>query len=288
MTVGRRLIHQSSSEAAPGRLSCSPRSFGDRSPQMYKMNQVTASSPAQREEGRPLILIGTHHKTGTKWLFDVFKQICEVKKVEFFNGPQRKAPKTCAVLFQDQSQFDLAALPGSFRGLHMIRDPRDVIVSGAFYHRHSHESWLKKRRWCFGLRTYQEALNKCASDEAALRFEMEQAAGDTIRNMLAWNYTDPRFFEVRYEDLIQDESLELFRRIFTFLGYADIEMPELLRIAQNNSLFSDRVSNPGHVRSGAPAQWTQHFTPALKARFTELYGDALERLGYVSPGGEWK
>lgn len=252
-----------------------------------RKNEPPADSAAVRNpEKASLQLVGTHHKTGTVWMRDVFRQICEHRGTPFFSGRQRDAPASCAVMFQDHSEFDLAALAVPFRGLHMIRDPRDVIISGAFYHRHAAEKWLHRRQWRFGLKSYQTAINACPTEEKALLFEMENAAGRTIRAMLDWDYTNPCFFEVRYEDLIQDETLEIFRRIFIFLGYEEAELPSLLEIVRQNSLFSG-CRNPHHVRSGKVAQWKEHFTPALRARFVELFGDALERLGYEAEGSKW-
>ena len=250
-------------------------------------HEPSADSVAARiPKEAPLQLVGTHHKTGTVWMRDVFRQICGHRGTLFFSGRQRDAPAACAVIFEDHSKFDLAALAVPFRGLHMIRDPRDVITSGAFYHRHAAEKWLHRRQWRFGLKSYQTAINACPTEEKALLFEMENAAGRTIRAMLDWDYTNPCFFEVRYEDLIQDETLEIFRRIFIFLGYEEAELPSLLEIVRQNSLFSG-CRNPHHVRSGKVAQWKEHFTPALRARFVELFGDALERLGYEAEGSKW-
>lgn len=243
-------------------------------------------APRPEIQGRLLQLVGTHHKTGSAWMTDVFRQICEYRGTLFFSGWQRDAPASCVVIFEDHSKFDLAALAVPFRGLHMIRDPRDVIISGAFYHRHAAEKWLHRRQWRFGLKSYQTAINACPTEEEALLFEMENAASHTIREMLNWDYTNPRFFEVRYEDLVQDRSLEIFRRIFIFLGYEEAELPSLLEIARQNSLFSG-CRKPHHVRSGKVAQWKEHFTPALRARFVELFGDALERLGYEAEGSKW-
>lgn len=233
----------------------------------------------------PLILVGAHHKAGTNLLFGIFNEICKRRNEYFFYGNQSDAPKLCSVLFHDNSDFDLVALSTEFRGLHIIRDPRDIIISGAFYHRHSDEAWLHEPQPQFGSMTYQQAINSCSTDEEAILFEMENAAMYTIKKMLDWDYANPCFFETRYEDLVQDHSLEIFKQIFVFLGYPDDDLPELLNIAYKNSLFSG-VKSP-HIRSGKPYQWKQYFTPALKFRFLELYGDALQVLGYEKIESSW-
>jgi len=80
--------------------------------------------------------------------------------------------------------------------------------------------------------------------------------------------------------------LEIFKQIFIFLGYPHKDLPQLLKIAYKNSLFSGKKSP--HIRSGKIEQWKQHFTPALQTRFLELYGNALQRLGYEKTESSWQ
>lgn len=229
-----------------------------------------------------LILVGTHHKTGTVWLKNVFGKISRELGLQFYSGCQSELPEDADVFFENHSRFDLACLRGEFRGLHMIRDPRDILVSGCFYHVKSLEPWLHVGRSEFGGATYQEKLRSFASLEDRLRFEMEGVAADTIREMASWDYEQPEFLEVRYEDLIFDEDLHLFHEIFTHLGIPGRSIPCALRVAHENSLFSGRVRDAGHIRSGAASQWTEHLSAANRRRFVELFPDLLVRLGYES------
>jgi hypothetical protein len=226
------------------------------------------------------ILIGTHHKTGTNWLNAIFRSICTEYALSFRYGEQAQLTGDLEVFLQDHSHFDLRALENEFRGLHMIRDPRDVIISGCFYHQKSDEAWLHQPRADFGGKSYREALRECRDQEAQLAFEMAHTAKDTIADMLSWDYHHPRFFEVKYEDLMADTELMLFHRIFVFLGFPTAVLPKLLKIAFDNSLFSGRLKKGGHIRSGKTRQWRQYFTKAVGHRFLDLYGDALIALGY--------
>ena len=163
--------------------------------------------------------------------------------------------------------------------MHLIRDPRDLIISGVFYHeRCTSERWLTVPNPKFQGLSYQQTLAGLPSLEEKIRFEMLHIGGSTIRDMLAWNYGRPQFYEAKYEDLIEDVELRRFRDIFTFLGYPEEQMDELLQIAFNCSLFSGRVN--GHIRSGLPRQWQSYFTKPLHRQFLEHFGDALVRLGY--------
>jgi hypothetical protein len=226
------------------------------------------------------ILIGTHHKTGTVWLSSIFRAICQEHSLIFFMGAQADLPAQYDVFLQHHSEFDLDALGPLCRGLHMIRDPRDVIVSGCFYHQTSEEEWLHTPFEALQGRTYQEALNRCDTLDEKLQFEMEHAGKRTIEAMANWNYAQSSFLELKYEDLIRDTDLTLFRKALTFVGFPESMLPSLLAIAYNNSLFSGQPEKSGHIRSGAARQWEKYFKGRHKERFLEMFGDVLIRLGY--------
>jgi len=236
------------------------------------------------------ILVGTHHKTGTVWLLAIFQKICRELGLRFSHRQdgqpvvlsQTESVRYHDVLFHEQNRFDLNNPQSHYKGIHLIRDPRDIIVSGCFYHQKSHEEWLHLKREPFEGMSYQEKINSYDALDDQILFEMEHSAKNNIERMLAWDYENPHFLEVKYEDLILDHDLVLFHRIFTFLGFPGTNIPDILRIAYDNSLFSGKVRNDTHIRSGKSQQWVRYFKPIHKRRFLELFGDALIRLGYES------
>jgi hypothetical protein len=238
-------------------------------------------------ETLPLILVGTHHKTGTKWMLQLFEGFCAALGERLHSGPQGQLPPATRVFFQDHSRFDFTTLGRPDPGLHLIRDPRDVLISGARYHARASEPWLHQRRRRFWGLTYQEAIRWRRSLGDAVLFEMDHAGGHTIRQMLEWDQTRPEFFEAKYEDLVEDRDLSLFRRLLLFLGYDADRLPILEAIIRKRSLFGGTVSDPMHVSDGRPQQWREVFDDRLRRRFHERFGDALERLGY-DPGDEWR
>ena len=230
------------------------------------------------------ILVGTHHKTGTVWLAAIFEQLCNRLGLAYVKSGVDSLPAAFDVWLEDHSQFGSMLQQGGYRGVHIIRDPRDVIVSACRYHQTSNEPQLHVPKPEFGGMTYQEKLCSLEPD-AQLLLEMEHSAGYNIRCMTEWDYSNPDFFEVKYEDLMADTDLLLFHRIFTFLGFPAEVLPTVLGIAYNNSLFSGRVAST-HVRSGRSRQWEAHFKPVHKERFHQLFGDALMQLGYET-GRDW-
>lgn len=148
------------------------------------------------------------------------------------------------------------------------------------------QQWLDRpARWLGGC-TYREQLLALPTLDDRIRFEMTHVGGQVIGAMVAWNDADAHFLTIKYEDLIEDADLVLFRRIFSFLGYPEAQLDRLCRIAWEKSLFSGRVDRPEHVRSGKPAQWREMFGRDLSREFHARFGPALIRLGY-EPDARW-
>lgn len=231
------------------------------------------------------ILVGTHHKTGTVWMKTIFETIAQRHALTFFSGSGHELPEIWDIFLEDHSRFRFGALPRSFRGLHLIRDPRDQAVSACFYHQHAAESWLHAPRPEFRGRTYHQMITSYSDPDDRLLFELEHNAALAIRAMQQWTYGRPEFIELTYEQLMADTDLAIFRRAFLFLGFPPAVVPELLTIAWDHSLFSGRVAPSPHVRSGRPGEWRHHFKPRHRRRFLELFGDVLVQLGYEHDDG---
>lgn len=213
----------------------------------------------------------------------VFRAVARDLGLSFFDGAQEALPVDCGVFLQNHARVDLDALQPA-RAVHLVRDPRDVIISAAHYHLTADEPWLHEPRNPTG-QTYQQSLRRCTTLDARLDFEMRHASGRTIRDMQAWPYGRSDVIEVRYEDLVQDSQLELFHRIYAFLGIPGGAMPTALQHAWDHSLFSGRVASD-HVRSGRVEQWRSVFTRPLGERFLERHPTALRDLGY-EPDDSW-
>ena len=236
---------------------------------------------------RPLIVVCTHHKTGTVWMADIFRAIKKEFKLKLHNGLQQALPPDADIFLQDHSRVDMIALRGrnpdrAVRCVHIIRDPRDVIISGCFYHVKTTEKWANNPKEEFGGKTYREAISALPDDHAKLAFEMAHTGAKTIRDMLAWNYQDKDVLEIKYEDIINDKEFKVFRPMMKFLGFDGPELERVLEIVEAHSLFGGAKKEGGdvHVRSGESRQWRKTFTPELKAEFRRLHPDVLQKLGY--------
>ena len=226
------------------------------------------------------ILAGTHHKTGTYWLSNILKQICSENNLTYYMGKQENLPENCDVFFSQHSEFILEKIAVPYRGVHLIRDPRDVIISACFYHMKSTEKWLHVKRKIYDDMTYQEKLNNLPTLEEKIMCELLRSEKKLVSQMQLWNYQNPLFIEIKYEDLIRDFKLVLFKKIFKFLGFPKELIPRILEICYENSLFSGRVKKITHIRPGQAGEWKKYFSAGHKEKFLELFGNLLIDLGY--------
>lgn len=251
----------------------------------------------------PRIVHCAHHKAGTVWFTRILSEIANTRgltiassydggsvpqsdiavysvvaplseeevAIAFHGAPHRR--QAAANDFMHRSGLQL----GGFRGTHMIRDPRDMVVSGWYYHLRCTETWAITPHQRYGGRSYQEILNDLGPHDG-LMAEIEETTRRTLVHMARWNYEQPDFLELRYEDLLTNERV-WFERVFQHYGFAEALARDSLAIADKHSRDNLPVGDE-HVRSGEPGEWRGHFKPDHIARFKKLTGHLLVDLGY--------
>jgi len=248
--------------------------------------------------GPPLIVIATHHKGGTVWLWNIFREIAKCLKIniemetyqKIYHRPNCIAANSfCDIFFQPFSvgintiEMISVRFPGRcIKGLHLIRDPRDIVISGAYYHMKSEEQWLHEPNPDFKNMTYQEKINSLSSDFDRFVFEMDNFATSTIRQMANWDYHTNHFFELRYEDLVKDVDCMIFRSAFLHLGFTDSNLELAMQICSENSIANKNylLLNSNHIRSGQTEQWRKYFTAELHEIFEKKFPGVIQKLSY--------
>ncbi|EAR52756.1 hypothetical protein OG2516_00979 [Oceanicola granulosus HTCC2516] len=247
------------------------------------------------------LCIATHHKTGTVWMRRTFLKFAEAEGIPFL---RMSRPATIAELPEEgpalvtnwsaRFPFEMFLHPEA-RFVHMIRDPRDVLISGARYHVAAplgNERWLAAPRAALGGKSYQEHIAALPDFAAQLRFEMAGKHAETLTEMLAWPYGHPHVADLRYEDMIEDVDCARFRAALEKLGVAGFDIDRLVESYWTHSLFGGirdegarKANVRAHVRSGRKAQWRELLPRAVAEEYAMLYGDALIRLGYARDHG---
>ena len=195
---------------------------------------------------------------------------------------QKRLRSRTDIFMQNHSKVDVDVLP-PYVGSHIIRDPRDMIVSGYFYHLWTTEQWAHLPRPEHGGRTYQEHLSSLDRHDGLLA-EIQNTA-PRVRRMLEWDYHNPRFLELKYEDVIENEEAA-FTAIFDKYGFDEKSIERSVQIAAGFSFTRKTgrsigaVQEGSHTRSGKSGQWVEYFEEEHKVAFVETLGDALIQLGY--------
>ncbi|MEM1374139.1 MAG: sulfotransferase domain-containing protein [Pseudomonadota bacterium] len=244
-----------------------------------------------------IICVGTHHKTGTVWMRKVFRGIANDQDIPFMqvNRAKRMAdiPETgpcICVNWHSAFPPEMLAHPDA-RFIHIIRDPRDVLLSGLRYHRVAglgNEKFLREKRDEWGGKNYQDHLNSITDEHDALIFEMEHKHHETLQEMLHWDYGHPNSIEIAYEDLIEDTDCSLFRDTLEKIAAPGVDIDRAVQVYWDKSLFGglakkeDRESAvPGeHVASGKPAQWVENLPRDVAETYVKRYGNDLKELKY--------
>ncbi|MBS1261133.1 MAG: hypothetical protein MAG453_00454 [Calditrichaeota bacterium] len=194
-------------------------------------------------------------------------------------------------------QVDFHSFP-EFRGSHFIRDPRDMVISAYYYHVWTREPWCidpdfdwtplirnphfrnyisADQRDDPGRISYQDYL-KSLDRTRGMILEMLRNK-DHIDHMSRWDYNNPNFIEVRYEDVVGAE-VEAFRRVFEHYGFHPKLIERGLHHVDRFSLGRKRRGARSHTRSGRTRQHEREFTPELREVFAAMYGPTLSQLGY--------
>jgi hypothetical protein len=99
------------------------------------------------------------------------------------------------------------------RGVHVVRDPRDMLVSGYFSHKNTHDT----SEWPALIR-HRDKLQQLSKEEG-LMLEMEFSR-PFFEDMLTWNYEQENVLELRMEDVTAN-PVDHFLAISDFLGILD-------------------------------------------------------------------
>ncbi len=246
-------------------------------------------SPFRRSCHRQIVHCA-YHKMGTRWLTNVLSGVADHygMSLQFIDNNIEDLDLSHDIVILNHSDLLAQQLKG-FVGSHMLRDLRDVVVSGYYYHLWTTESWAHQCMPTLGGLSYQNYLKRL-SLEAGVMAEIRNLARYVQRRKIRqWNFDDPRFHELRYEQMFGDED-EAFAVLFEHYGFTSEAIENGLRIAKRYS-FGALASNDrqtrstSHLRSGKSGQWEKVFSDQHKSVFKELLGDVLIQTGYETNFG---
>ena len=242
----------------------------------------TAFKPAKVMEKPGVMFVATHHKAMTTYFHAVLRPLCFALNIPFDRVNSELPDRRAKLFLSMQGKQDFKAL-GAYRGVHVMRDPRDMIVSGYHYHKWTHETWV--HRLDDQGESYQEKLNRLDMRDG-LFLEIQHFIFFYRRTLEAWDMTNPCMLEVSYESLMGPERNSIYTKIFTHLGFESAELElavDLMRLFEAESRTgkkSGAVSKNSHLRSGKPRQWETDLMPEHLDYINQELGPILSKFGY--------
>ncbi len=246
-------------------------------------------TPFTDNSRQKLIVHCCYHKVGTAWFIRVLRKIARYYGLNFQCCLQSELKRNTDIFMEYTSRLDIEKLP-DYVGSHIIRDPRDVVISAYFYHLWTKEEWAHIPRKSLKNLSYQEYLNSLNQEEGLIA-EMQGISKEVIEEMSCWDYNNPNFFEFKYEDIIRNEE-KVFYEIFEHYNFNEKAIQNCITIAEKFNFKNQSKRNIGaikqnsHLRSGKIGEWQELFTENHKQQFKELFGDILIKLGYET-SNDW-
>jgi len=280
---------------------------------MSTLNKIRrlVGGKARRSKEIP-ICVFSHHKVGTVLCLDVFDQLAAKMGWSFASMPGKhtELPEDADVVVFQHSLIEVERLDQPFLGVHFVRDPRDVIVSGYLFHCRTDEEWCvntdlrtdppikhprvplsqehRSEEWKAAYlrslqgRSYQQNLLDRTTHDG-LFFEMDHYGAWTLESLDAWAYGSRKeILEVRFEDISHDFD-RLFTRIFEHLGFAGRALDDAMAVARRFDLSRksrQEIDDMKHVTSRESTRWRSYFDEAHVATFMERHASLLDKLGY--------
>ena len=160
---------------------------------------------------------------------------------------------------------ELLASRVDFRGVHVVRDPRQVLVSGYFHHREGHQTHAPTG-WVWDMLVEDREQLQRLSLEEGLLYELEHIGSDVIGDQIAAWRPRPDTIELKLED---------FRDVDGYESPAMARLVDFLALPVRPQLrFSRTFGNP------ESQPWQDVFTPRVTSAFKERFGPLLVDLGY--------
>jgi hypothetical protein len=212
----------------------------------------------------------------------VLREVCALKNLTWIKKDWRYPLKSCHVNGSDFifiSDFDseknnIDSFPG--RKFHVVRDPRDILVSMYFSHRDSHEENTEEI-----IQNRKQLQNTTVIQGLHYLFDHSKYFQRIKREFKRWDYERGDTLDVRFEDLVKQPT-EKFDEIFQFVRIP-IEKAELEQIMEKlsfDSLKQKSTKHAGHYRSGREKEWAKYFDEALKEKFHQEMGEVLRKFKY--------
>lgn len=262
----------------------------------------------------PQLIVFSYHKSGTSLFLHVMTKVSERLGLTLVNhyGLVEQLDLEPDVILLPHSMLR-GALDRPYRAIRLIRDPRDIWVSGYLYHLRCDEGWCRntdmdptppiqwpqvaysfahwpedwKRHYLERLsgKSYQQnLLDRSLAD--GLDFELDGYTGCTLATMREWKLNGADALDVKLEDVMADFDGAM-RHIFDHFGFTADQSQAALEVARSEDvrrMDDAAIAERPQIHSRTTSKWRDVLSATQIARFEERHGDLIRELGYELAG----
>ncbi len=172
------------------------------------------------------------------------------------------------VLYANASERSLAKFtrlaPEDWRGIRIIRDPRQVLVSNYFHHRGDHDAISDEAGWVWDQLVVDKPILRELPEADGILHELNNISKDVIENQILAPFEDERIMTIKLEEFALKPAY-FCSEISKFL-----EVPTIAGVN-----FDAKNANPD------AKSWRQVFTTKIRDEFKQRYGERLIEIGYA-------
>ena len=263
-----------------------------------------------------------HHKCASQWITLIIERMCNEmgwKSICAYQDTINKykslqhlieTEKPDFLILPESSHNRTIEIKSEYFGFHIIRDPRDIIVSCYFSHKKSH----KISNYIPTLE-HREKLNILSKKEG-INYEFS-ISYVFIENLYRWKYNYSNIYETKFEVLTQHPEQE-FYKILSFLTilkdqgsfmdgliynynrfcrkthltpfviklnkYNKNQLNRIIRQLSFKNLKQEKNKNLGrttsHYRKGESGDWKNHLDESQEKMILDFFPNILEKLKY--------
>lgn len=225
-----------------------------------------------------------HHKCATNWLRQIMRSVALEKSWNYkvVNGGGKSDLNynhtDMSIVVNINAKYEHVQLMESDAlGVHLIRDPRDALVSDYFSTRYSHTNNSSRRL------EVRRRLEQLETEDGLIEMLDFFAYGDQVST---WDFAgNDNIKTIRYENLLQHTE-ETIKDMLHYLGI-DVNETFVKTVVDNTSFEKlSKGRSPGqedirsHYRKGTAGDWKQYFTPPVISKFKRKYGAILINMDY--------
>jgi hypothetical protein len=256
----------------------------------------------------------SYHKSGTTLLLHVMTRVCDrlgLKLANHYGLVDRPDPSADIVLLPHSLLAQPLERP--YRAIRMVRDPRDIWVSGYLYHLRCQEEWCinadfdesRPIRWPridysvahrpeewkrdffrrLNGKTYQRNLRERTRAEG-LQFEREGYTAWTMQAMRHWPRLGIESLDLRLEDAMSDFDT-CMSVIFKHFGFSAGQQTAALSVAGHEDIRrmnETEIARRPQISSRSISKWREFLSEDQSLSFEAEYGDLIASLGYRVDG----